>query len=75
MIIEEYKPYIEGMLISEPWRDGGPKEGALCEGHIDWDGSKYWTCSKCGRIGTSSVQIHHPPTCSPAERVFSALWK
>lgn len=74
MIVEEFKPFIEQMLVREPWRDGEPKEGPLCEGQIDWDGTAYWICKDCGRIGTSHVQMHRPPVCTPMHRAFSTVW-
>jgi hypothetical protein len=74
MIIEEYKPYIENMLLLEPWRDGPEAEGALCGGHIEWDGTRHWLCSDCGRIGTSLVQVHRRPVFTLAHRVFGLIW-
>lgn len=60
MVIEPFSPYIECLAIAEPWRLLPEPNSELCEGAIDWDGSAYWCCQSCGRIGTSTVQIHHP---------------
>ena len=74
MIVEEFNPFIENMLVREPWRNGDPAEGPLCNGQVDWDGTSYWICKGCGRIGTAHVQIHRPPVCTPAHLVVSAIW-
>lgn len=58
-MIEQYNPYIERLLHAEPWRAVG--EGtSLCHGSLDWDGSDYWHCTGCGRIGSSPTPLHLP---------------
>lgn len=56
-MIEKYNPFIENKLQSEPWR-GSEGTGLLCDGKIEWDGTKYWLCKGCGKVGTATVQIH-----------------
>lgn len=71
MIVEPYKPYIENMLRAEPWRgDAGP--AGLCDGHITWDGTRFWLCTACGRIGTSYTQLHNRAV-SPEQLLSDSL--
>lgn len=58
-MIEQYNPYIEKLLRNEPWRAVGEGK-TLCHGRLDWDGTKHWCCSSCGRIGTSPTPLHLP---------------
>ncbi len=60
MVTEQYSPYIETLLQTEPWRSRPGPSKVFCQGAIDWDGSAYWCCQECGRVGTSTVQMHHP---------------
>lgn len=57
MRIEAYKPFIENMLQSEPWR-GSSGTGEICDGSIEWDGTRFWLCKSCGKVGTLQVQTH-----------------
>jgi hypothetical protein len=60
MIVEPFRPYIQNLLQAEPWRGGYGASSELCPGDIDWDGTAYWCCKKCGKIGTSVTQYHAP---------------
>jgi hypothetical protein len=59
MIVEAYRPYIEQLLNNEPWR-AEEGEGTPCPGAINWDGSRYWHCTACGKVGTCTSQVHAP---------------
>ncbi len=59
MIVEAYRPYIEQLLNNEPWR-AEEGEGDPCPGAIDWDGSRFWHCTACGKVGTCTSQVHAP---------------
>ncbi len=72
MVIEEYKPYIENMLHAEPWRGGPNASEAVCEGKVDWDGTHFWICKSCGRIGTTVTTIHKPAS-TPTRRFLNLL--
>lgn len=72
MIVEPYSPYIENLLQAEPWRASQGTKQELCDGTIDFDGSPYWCCQKCGKVGTSSFQIHHPVR-SPGRFILDVL--
>lgn len=65
MQIEQAVSYIEDLLHEEPWREEvGESTGKLCTGGVDklsFDGSKYWHCLRCGRIGRSASPLHAPP--------------
>lgn len=58
-MIEKYNPYIENLLLKEPWRAGEGVGNTPCTGSLDWDGSRYWMCT-CGRIGCSPNPLHLP---------------
>lgn len=60
MMIEPFSPYIDKLRLAEPWRSSQSSAEVLCDGAIDFDGSRYWCCQACGKIGTASVQIHYP---------------
>lgn len=56
------KPYIEALLKKNPWRGElttGPQE--LCSGHLQWDGSSFWLCSRCGRVSNLKYDKHTEP--------------
>ena len=59
-MIEEYKPYIERLLLNEPWRANEGEGDSLCDGNLDWDGSVFWKCKGCDRIGRSPFVLHKP---------------
>lgn len=59
-MIEDFNPYIEKLLLSEPWRAVAVDEKSLCRGPLDWDGSNFWCCKACGRIGVSRYPAHYP---------------
>ena len=60
MLIEQFKPYIEDLLRSEPWRAAVGDRNVLCRGNLDWDGTERWLCQECGRIGTAGMTLHAP---------------
>jgi len=72
--IEAYKPYIENLLRAEPWRAEPSNVDELCSGAFDWDGSKYWCCHECGRIGSSPVPLHRPAAQPPKSKTLAALF-
>jgi len=71
-MIYDYKPYIETLLSTEPWRALGSSTQELCGGHVDYDGSRFWMCTGCGRIGTASHPMHYP-ALHPGKAVLSLL--
>lgn len=60
MIVEEANLFIEQLLQKESWRQISGSGTTLCDGEIVWDGSPYWMCKTCGRIGRSHYQAHLP---------------
>lgn len=60
-MVYDYKPYIEKLLTTEPWRALGSSTQELCRGNnIDYDGTQHWLCLDCGRVGTASYPMHYP---------------
>lgn len=60
-MIEAYEPYIEQLLRNEPWRAVGSADSPFCHGVLDWDGTPFWCCRACGRIGRANVTAHTAP--------------
>ncbi len=71
MKIEKFEPFIENKLQAEPWR-GAVGKGPLCNGKIEWDGTRFWLCQGCGKIGTATVQIHRQVK-SPTHTISKAI--
>lgn len=46
---------------SEPYREVPDEDMPFCDGDVEHDGSKYWLCKVCGRIGAAHHQPHYPP--------------
>ncbi len=69
-MIDAYKPYIEKLLSTEPWRALGSSTQELCRGQVDYDGSKYWMCVECGRIGSATHPMHYPAV-SPGRAIIN----
>lgn len=72
-MIEISTPFIEELLVEEPWR-AEADTGQMCEApDIDWDGSAYWVCNTCGRIGTSHTPHHHRQAVDVATAFYELL--
>ena len=75
-MIEAFNPCLENMLKSEPWRnetDAGAQH--LCNAQlIDtyFDGTEYWHCNKCGRIG-KAPNLKHLPAVNPVSALLKRL--
>ena len=59
-MIEDYDPYIEKLFLNEPWRSGDGDTASPCSGTLTWDGSPFWLCTKCGRVGRTTFSLHYP---------------
>lgn len=56
------RPYIVALLKKEAWRGElttGLQE--LCSGTLQWDGSPFWLCSRCGRVSNLKYDRHTEP--------------
>lgn len=72
-MIEQYKPYIEGLLRTEPWRAGPGDIESPCSGALSFDGTRWWLCTSCGRIGPTSFLHHFKVKQSPYEVFLKRL--
>ena len=58
-MIEQYQPYIERLLLNEPWRAGEGDTTSLCSGILTYDGTRFWRC-ECERVGVTPTTQHFP---------------
>lgn len=58
-MIEKYQPYIERLLLNEPWRAGEGDIKSPCSGALAYDGTRFWLCA-CERIGVTPTVAHFP---------------
>lgn len=63
-------PTNQALLKREPWRgevyEDEPK--FTCSGKYLYDGTAYWQCTACGRVGTSTYELHPTTPRHRAER-------
>lgn len=65
---------LQELTHAEPWRRnyGAPRNAldptwapssydAFCDADIEFEGSTWWVCKRCGFVGVGPTTIHRPP--------------